>query len=115
MLKMIRFGEIIVKNYTFNLGLSRSLNYFFLHFSPKNEECFKNEILREHYKNDMTKFSRSFNYFSLSLEMRNTQNYDIILNHFLFRWVIGRMSKGQIFCQIFNYFSLSPENEKYSK
>ena len=49
MLKMIRFGEIIVKNDTFNLGLSRSLNYFLIfHLKMKNAQ--NDEILRENCK-----------------------------------------------------------------
>ena len=62
MLKMIRFGEIIVKNDTFNLGLSRSLNYFYI-FHPKMKNSQNNEILREHCKFNLD-LSRSFNYFS---------------------------------------------------
>ena len=49
MLKMIRFGEIIVKNDTFNLGLSRSLNNFFI-FHPKMKNAQNDEIWQDNCK-----------------------------------------------------------------
>ena len=49
-------------SYTFNLGLSQSLNYFFI-FHPKIKNTQNDEIWRENVKNYKKTFSQSLNYF----------------------------------------------------